>query len=124
MPTMKIRSRVDIVRFLGGQCVECGEDDVTVLELDHKNGDGVKEWALTGRFRRSAAQGGMSGSSHVCVANKLGLPYIRETRQVLCANCHTRKTSRAREYANRGVGHVSKKVPEINQPQVDLFHAD
>ena len=29
--------------FLGGKCVECGETDLRVLQINHRNGGGTKE---------------------------------------------------------------------------------
>ena len=60
------------------QCVDCGESDVVVLELDHVRG------AKLGEISRM-------------IATNRNLEVIRQELQkceVRCANCHRRKTAR------------------------------
>jgi 5-methylcytosine-specific restriction endonuclease McrA len=72
------RYRQAAIDTLGGSCVHCGEVDPIVLEIDHIDG---------------------RGGAHRKVKSKVGI--LRsvaadpEGYQLLCANCHRRKT-----YAN------------------------
>lgn len=76
--------RSEALDALGGACLVCGEDDDVVLQIDHVNGDGGQE-----RRRRS------SYSILRAVIN--GEPGY----QLLCANCHVRKTRAAGEHRAR-----------------------
>lgn len=69
---------------LGNQCRTCGETDPVVLQLDHVHGDGYTE----GRNR------GGNKTFPLVIANPARF-------QLLCANCHCRKT--AADRAKRGV---------------------
>lgn len=70
--------KAKIIEFLGGSCVQCGNSDPRVLEVDHVNGGGHKHVQLRGTHgvRRDILSG--------------LLP--REEVQLLCANCHRIKT--------------------------------
>ena len=41
--------------MLGGECVICGESDLRLLTINHKNGDGHKERAESGTNRGGVA---------------------------------------------------------------------
>lgn len=58
------------------QCVDCGEDDVLVLEFDHHLGD--KEFSIARGFR--------DRSLEALVAEMAKC-------EVVCANCHRRRTA-------------------------------
>ena len=71
----KLRTKIRAIRVLGGACKICGERDMRVLQVDHiipvsKNHE-KRQWGAQ-RFR---------------VAAKNPRAY-----QVLCANCHMKKT--------------------------------
>lgn len=76
-------SRAEAVAALGSCCVRCGLDDVMVLQIDHVNGDGYKN-------NRS----GVNYSEIRSIARKEGL----ERFQLLCANCHIKKTRENSEH--------------------------
>ncbi len=78
--------KCEAVYSLGGGCADCGETDVTVLQFDHIRGDGHCE----GDRRR----GGKTTVSWILAHPE----EAKDKYQVLCANCHMRKTAReARE---------------------------
>jgi len=86
-PTPKLtpfrKRRFEAIRALGGVCVSCGEDDLFVLQIDHVFGDGHLERAdrpgVAGRVTDKVVRRVLRG-------NTRGL-------QVLCANCHAKKTA-------------------------------
>lgn len=69
--------RIKALEILGGQCRGCGEQDKAVLTLDHIDGreDGD---SLSGTALRRAVVRGEADLTNL---------------QVLCANCHHRKSS-------------------------------
>lgn len=71
------RYRNKAFELLGGKCVMCGEKDFVVLQLDHKipilrNYRGDSGWRHFPKIIRNVLE--------------------REIYQLLCANCHVRKT--------------------------------
>src|SRR4030042_5509677 len=38
-----MKDRYEIIAFLGGECIICGETDIRCLQIDHVNGGGTKE---------------------------------------------------------------------------------
>lgn len=69
------RTRLAALELLGGKCVKCGINDWRVLQVDHINGGGNREYLKTGygaRFHRKL----IDGILH------------REDYQLLCANCN------------------------------------
>jgi len=69
----------------GGRCVDCEEDDPEVLTFDHVDNDG-------GQHRRELAKGKRGSTTQILRwAKQNGWP---PRLQVLCANCHLRKTRR------------------------------
>jgi len=75
-----IRLRMEAVLALGGNCANCGEDDVRVLQIDHINGGGSAE-------RKTSKAWGTNLLARVISGDVDGL-------QLLCANCHMIKTWR------------------------------
>lgn len=71
--------REQVVRGYGGCCVNCGEDDPNVLELDHVANDG-------GKHRRETSG---PGNRMYAWAVENGFP---ARLQLLCASCHLAKT--------------------------------
>lgn len=81
--------RHEILDLLGGSCVGCGIVELAVLEIDHVKDDGK-------HHRRSVNR---------------GIPYYRDllvlareepdALQVLCANCHRRKTCQDKGWDSR-----------------------
>ena len=77
------RNRKYLVDFLmKNPCVVCGEDDIVVLEFDHID-------PSTKKFNVSR----MVSSQHHSIAT---IQKEIEKCQVLCANCHRRKTHNER----------------------------
>lgn len=77
------RMREKIIHILGqNECQMCLESDPIVLQLDHINGGGTKEHRILGKGARIYV--------HYIKHPEL----IKNTFQVLCANCHLRKHSR------------------------------
>ena len=76
---LEIRSLA--IEALGGACVACGLVDDEVMQFDHKLGDG---WKATRGWNARAA---------------LKHP---DRFELMCANCHVRKTRRMGEYSNLG----------------------
>ncbi len=76
--------RREVVRRLGGRCIQCGFSDIRALVLDHKTGDG--------------------GQDRKRVGNRIARYYVRhpdeakEKLQVLCANCNMIKAVQNNEH--------------------------
>jgi 5-methylcytosine-specific restriction endonuclease McrA len=87
-------SKCEAAYTLGGACTTCGETDVSVLQFDHIAGDGYLE-----RKKNSSGGSGKSVSSWI----KTHPEEARAKYQVLCANCHMRKT--VKEHRERGWPH-------------------
>ena len=69
-------------------CASCGHDDIEVLEIDHispikRKSNGLKEMAGD-NLRRCVVKEHRAGTN------------VREICQLLCANCHVKKTRRER----------------------------
>lgn len=74
--------RLEAIEMLGGKCVQCGETDPVVLEIDH-----IKP--LNGK--RNPMEGGV----HLARKIVRGLVPLSDY-QLLCSNDHTRKTYKER----------------------------
>lgn len=72
------RLRLAVIQRYGGKCVQCDESDPAVLQLDH-----IKPISNSRRKRVS---------SSVMYRRKLARSNRDPNLQVLCANCHARKT--------------------------------
>ena len=71
--------KIEVFGAYGGKCVDCGIEDLTVLELHHVNHDGKAQRRLHGR-----------GSDMWRYFRRAGYPPCVET---LCSNCHKRRHS-------------------------------
>lgn len=78
-------TRLVALGLLGGCCCRCGFADERALQFDHVDGDGYLE-----------RQGGRSNPTGRAVRSVLNGE--RRRYQILCANCHSIKTSEQREY--------------------------
>jgi hypothetical protein len=76
--------RAKVIEALGGACQCCGLDDATILELDHIHGGGTEERKTVGN------------ASHAVYSNALRKGVPKDEYQLLCPNCHTRKTKLGR----------------------------
>lgn len=81
--THEQRVRLNALAVLGGICIQCGETDPRVLDIDHKFGGGTQE-RRAGRHHRQLWRAIIAGTED------------KNLYQVLCANCHRRK-----EYATQ-----------------------
>jgi predicted restriction endonuclease len=80
----RIRQRTKAIHLLGSRCEVCGMDDQDVLEFDH----------IEPILRRS------SGHKNRDVYKEVIRDENRHERfQLLCANCHTKKTRINNEYS-------------------------
>lgn len=70
--------RREALQGYGGKCYACGETDPVVLDFDHVNGDGSIHRILIGTGTR--------------LFRWLKAENYPASIQVLCANCHRRKT--------------------------------
>jgi hypothetical protein len=68
-------------------CIDCGERDPIVLEFDHRDGT-VKRFEIGSARRRSNALQAVIDEVSKC--------------DVRCANCHRRRTYKARGFTHRG----------------------
>jgi len=78
------KQRVDLIKFLGGFCEDCGFDDIRALQLDHINGGGCQEYK-NGR-----------NNEMYRYYNKHRFEAMQKF-QVLCANCNWIKKSKNKE---------------------------
>ena len=76
--------RKEAFAMLGSRCQWCGENDPEVLTIDHIVNDG------SGRAGGKVVRGVRMYRVYLAPG------YPREKLQLLCANCHTRKTRRER----------------------------
>jgi len=76
----KSHQRMLAIKDLGGCCKRCGESDPIVLEIDH----------IDGHAPGRRAKGG--GNGYSTKLHRRILAGNHENLQVLCANCHVRKT--------------------------------
>ncbi len=77
----KERARRRALDVLGPSCSRCGLEDPWVLEVDHRRNDGAAH---------RAQEGTGSAVFRWIIANPVA---ARMRLQVLCCNCHRRKTS-------------------------------
>lgn len=70
--------RLHAFQVLGGQCEICGESDPTVLEFNHRNGDG-KQHRKEGLRGRALVSWVLENQEEA-----------QGTLQLVCANCHSR----------------------------------
>lgn len=84
MSKIRRERRLAIISLLGGKCEECGETDLRVLQLDHRNGGGSKE-------RREIGD--------PSIVFKMVLEGLLDIRRynLLCANCNWVKRSEQNE---------------------------
>ncbi len=86
------------VQKLGGKCAACPETDYVVLQLDHINNDGNTERTQKGESREKMSRAIIAGE--------------RDDIQVLCANCHARKTIADKD----GIEELFKFLETVNGP--------
>lgn len=79
----RIRQRLKAIELLGKVCNVCGMDDLDVLEFDH----------IEPIFRRTSGLRSKESSSEI-----LRHDNPRESFQLLCANCHSKKTRVNQEF--------------------------
>jgi hypothetical protein len=77
--------RLKVIGAFGGQCVDCGETDPVLLELDHINGGGNHDRKLT------THRGQRFYTSLMASTAWLATPPVLALR---CVSCHRRKTWR------------------------------
>ncbi len=78
---IRIKKRLSLLSKLGKKCANCGETNVTVLQIDHVNNDGGKE-------RRDLNARGLT----LPIMNAyLNGTYDIKRIQILCANCNFQK---------------------------------
>jgi len=95
--------RVVVIQFLGGACIECGySSDIRALQLDHIHNDGYEDRRKKGR----------AGKVYRYYVDRL--EEAKVNLQVLCANCHSIKTSITREI-------LKKKAKEYKEAKIDAF---
>ena len=70
----RYRKRTEVLNFLGGQCVACGESDRRVLQINHLDGGGKETQRNPMEFVRSILEGRRSV----------------DDLEVRCANCNIR----------------------------------
>ena len=92
MKKYRDKTRLNLINLLGGPvCVRCGFNDIRALQIDHKNGGGVRETRKIGNF-------------------PMTLKYLKnpksakEKLQILCANCNWIKRC------------VNNELPQLKDP--------
>lgn len=79
--------RSAVLSMLGGRCVECGHDDIRVLEINHVHNDGYLLVRENGPGRRVSS--GLT-YKHLRLIRDGEDPLDRY--EALCANCHALRT--------------------------------
>ncbi len=80
------KSRARVLSAYGNVCVECGEDDPVVIQLDHIDSGLAKQ-------QRGQRKYGASGQTIYAMVIREGFP---DDYQLLCANCNIRKAAKER----------------------------
>ncbi len=75
--------RIAALNMLGGKCEMCGNDDLRVLQIDHKFDDG-------GNMR--GGRNGPKRSSSFMVKGILSGRFDLSRLRALCSNCHVLRT--------------------------------
>jgi hypothetical protein len=103
--------RRQVIAGYGGKCVECGEDDPVVLELDHIEGGGNDE--------RKKVRGKY-------FYDKLIQQNFPSGYQILCANDHRRKTRGNNGVLKRGARdeQVDQQPEALNGELPDFSYYD
>lgn len=75
LSTRKLRAkrRIEVINHYGGKCLHCGDTRISVLDIDHINGDGA--------FHRKVVKA--TNLPQWLIQNN-----YPEGFQILCANCH------------------------------------
>lgn len=81
--------RLNLIQRLGGKCVECGETNTQVLQIDHKLGQGYIEK----QYFKNREE----------MFKQYLREYDRESKyiQVLCFNCNIKKRNKNKERKDR-----------------------
>ena len=66
--------RLEVIAFMGGNCIKCGFEDKRALQIDHIKGGGTKEKKNSNRNRELYYKEILQGK--------------RSDLQLLCANCN------------------------------------
>lgn len=96
---------------IGGkiECRECGQNDLDVLVLDHKNDDGASHRKIL----KMASRGNTSGGGVYFILRKHKYP---DGLQILCANCNMKKEA-MRHHAHRLKNkYYADRYDRINNP--------
>lgn len=112
----RARAKAKFIEILGAKCEcidprGCAGDDVVVLEFDHKNGDGHVDRRRCSGGRRNAA------STLQLIRNdarQFGDEFIKQKYQLLCANCHARKTKENSEHRSIKRERENVAAPVLN----------
>lgn len=89
------RLKLEVFSHYGGaRCFQCGESDLSQLELHHVNGDGLEHRAMCGLHPRGRHSKQPSGDRFYRALKKAGFP-SGPPLQVLCRSCHPRLGRRA-----------------------------
>ena len=87
---LKVRTRGDLIYLLGNHCHVCGERDHACLEIAHVFDNAGEESASFGWG--DAAQLARGVNQHMKALEVLELEAFRESRILLCSNCHAKNT--------------------------------
>lgn len=87
----KRRRRLELITRLGGKCESCGISDHRCLQIDHKEGGGIRE------LRQ------YNDSYKYCVTLlRMSDEELRAKYQLLCANCNWIKRFERNEHGAKG----------------------
>jgi hypothetical protein len=92
---LRKRNKEFIVNHFGGRCVECGENDIVCLTLDHIDNDGHLEERKSNGKRINS----VDWYRKLCKLIVDGKTLPRRL-QLLCYNCHAKKDLRPWWYEN------------------------
>ena len=90
-------NREKVLNMLGSRCVDCGIDDVRVLELDHKE-----------LQHRNKSHVNYMNTGCNLVSGILSGRIKKDSVEIRCANCHKIKTNSQRNQFRNYLGDIGK----------------
>jgi len=101
----RMRVRVEVLKAYGGKCVDCGDENLDHLELDHEAGGGNEQRAQIFGY----GHGSPGGWNYYLWLRKQGFPQDMGLR-CLCHDCHNKKHGRTKKDEGESVKQAPRRV--------------